>query len=129
MRPRKKVLIVSGDIVKASLTRFQLCTWGFAPMTASNVTMAMMLLRKNDVDAMLVLGNAFNALIADVHAQYDFTTVVTMGDGDDFSQADLRLNATASPAVLRETLKQATCRKRGPKPGYRLEEADCVVAG
>ena len=97
-------------------------------MTAQDTSTALALLRRYEIDVALICAEGLAKLIDEVQEEIPFTNVVVWGkETDPFSRADVQLSATASAAKLRETLKQASCRKRGPAT-WRHKEVECVAA-
>jgi hypothetical protein len=85
-------------------------------MTAADPATALYALRQYEIDVMLLLCvDGAKDLIATVQDDHPFTSVVTLGlPRDEFSRADMQLSASATAAQIKETLRQASCRKRGP---------------
>lgn len=129
VRPRKKVLIMTVNPVKASLVRFQVDLWGMAPMTATTPADALSMLERYEPDAVLFLDDGakkvIESVIAVIQERFPYTSAVRIGVIDPFSQADHQLPIDAPAMQLRETLRVACCRKRGP---HQKTEEVCDVA-
>jgi DNA-binding response OmpR family regulator len=118
VRPKKRILYVDLDELRASRLRYTLMIQGYNVFSAETAAEASYLLQQaSPIDAMLIQGNFNNlaALLFDLHAQAPFVpqTVVAAKEQTGII-ADLILRQPTVEEML-ERLRFACARKRGPR--------------
>jgi len=126
VRPKKRILIVTPDMVKASLVRFQLATWGYAPLVATNDPQARELLKAEAVDVCAIFCNGMAPLMIDIQRFYRSTNVLLVGAAEPLATPDVLLSERVTASEMREALRTLCCRRRGPHPHQnQTQEVGC----
>lgn len=133
MRPRKVVLICCASEFRLSLLRFQLDIWGYRVISATSMRSALALLRFEPAHLVLLVLNKQAPEWKNFTSVCDALQTVQAGRGDELRIYDPLQALDASTAlcipgdtaeVLRQHIRMAVSRKRGPKSAHAVAAAE-----